>query len=262
MTLLDHDRACAELLGQTEQLLATVAGADLSAIVPTCPEWTLAELLRHVGHAHRRSEVTVRTRAAEPVPAGQVPDTEGPDEDDPAALGAWLTAGAERLVDTLREAGPDARVWTWTPRQDAMFWTRRPLHDTVIHRADAALTVGREFTVDPAVAADAVDEFLDLISSPRLAAFLPALAELRGPGGSIHLHATDTDAEFGAEWLIELGEHGFTWGRAHAKATVAVRGALADLLCVLFGRLPADSDRVEVLGDEALLNFWLARAKI
>lgn len=262
MTLLDHDRCCAELLAQTGQLLATTADVGLSATVPTCPDWTLAQLLRHVGHAHRRAEVTVRTRATAHVPTEQVPDMAGPDEDDPAEIGAWLTAGAVRLVDTLREAGPDARVWTWAARQDAMFWARRPLHDTVAHRADAALTVGREFTVAPEVAADAVDEFLDLISSPGLTAVLPTLAELRGPGGSIHLHATDTAGEFGAEWLIELGEDGFTWRRAHAKATVAVRGALADLLCVLLRRLPAAGDRVEVLGDAALLDFWLARAKL
>ncbi|MET8682356.1 maleylpyruvate isomerase family mycothiol-dependent enzyme [Streptomyces sp. NPDC004647] len=262
MTLLDHDRYCDEIIAQTEQLIVTIADADLSVTVPTCPDWTLAELLRHLGRAHRYAETVVRTRATAPIPFDQVPDAAGPDEDDPAALGTWLAAGAARLVDVLREAGPDTKVWTWCSRQDTAFWARRQAHETVVHRADAALAAGREFTVDPAIAADTVDEFLELLSSPPVATRLPALAELRGPYRSIHLHATDTAEELGAEWLIELGEDGFTWRRSHAKATVAVRGPMADVLQVLYRRLPANSERVEVLGDAKLLDFWLERAKM
>ena len=262
MTLLDHSRYCDEVVAQTEQLIVTIAGADLSAAVPTCPGWTLAELLRHVGRAQRRAEATVRTRATAPVPAAQVPDTAGPDGDDPAALGTWLAAGAARLADVLREAGPDARVWTWSRRQNAVFWARRPVHETVVHRADAALAAGREFTVDPALAADTMDELLELLSSRRLAELRPALAELRGPDRSIRLHATDTPAELRAEWLIELGEDGFTWRRSDAGATVTVRGPLVDVLLVLYRRLPADGERVELLGDARLLDFWLERTKL
>jgi hypothetical protein len=90
----------------------------------------------------------------------------------------------------------------------------------------------------------------------------PRLAELRGPGKSIHLHATDTEPEVAAEGLIELGSDGFTWRRGHEKATVALRGPLADVLQVFYRRLPADSERVEVLGGAALLDFWLERVSL
>jgi hypothetical protein len=65
-----------------------------------------------------------------------------------------------------------------------------------------------------------------------------------------------------AEWLIELGADGFTWRRGHEKATVALRGPLADVLRVFYRRLPAGSERVEVVGDAALLDFWLERVSL
>jgi uncharacterized protein (TIGR03083 family) len=252
---LDHDRYCEEVIAQTEQLRLALAGADLSATVPTCPDWTLTELVRHTGGAHRWAETIVRTRATENVPDEQVPEYAGPDGDDPAALDAWLAEGAALFAKALRAAGPDTRLWS--PTGTADFWARRMTHETVVHRADAALTTGRDFALDPVVAADAIDEWLEILSSPLATAFSPQLAELRGAGQSIHLHATDTAPKTAAEWLIEVGNGGFTWRRAHHKATVALRGPIADILRVLYRRLPADSDRVEVLGDAKALDHWL-----
>lgn len=42
-----------------EPLAATVAGADLDAAVPTCPQWVLRDLVRHVGMVHRWATVDV-----------------------------------------------------------------------------------------------------------------------------------------------------------------------------------------------------------
>ncbi|MFE2379142.1 maleylpyruvate isomerase family mycothiol-dependent enzyme [Streptomyces sp. NPDC059398] len=256
MTSLGHDRYCDELLRQTSLFREALAGADLTATVPTCPEWTLGELTRHLGRAHRWVETIVRTKATERVPSGQVPDSAGAGDDDPAALDAWLAAGAARLAATLRAAGPDAGVWTWMDDQHAGFWARRMVHETAVHRADAALTAGVPFEVEPEVAADTIDEWLEILAFAQ-ASGDEDVAGLRGAGRSIHLHATDAAD---AEWLIEFGEDGFSWRRGHEKATVALRGPLTDVLQVFYRRLPAGSDRVEVLGDRELLDFWLERA--
>jgi uncharacterized protein (TIGR03083 family) len=262
MTLLGHDRYCDEVIHQTDLLREVVKGADLSVMVPTCPDWTLAQLLRHVGGLGRAAEAAVRTGTAIVEPAKQVPEAAGPAGDDLPALDAWLADGAARLAETLREAGPAAEAQIWTMRLPTGFWARRAAHDRVIHRADAAGTVHADYTVAPELAADGIDELLELISDPGLAGSSPRLAELRGPGKSIHLHATDTDAELAAEWLIELGADGFTWRRGHEKATVTLRGPIADVLLVFYRRLPAGSERVEVLGDNALLDFWLDRVRL
>src|SRR5215211_7350332 len=248
MTLLGHDRYCDEVITQSDLLRELLKGADLSVIVPTCPDWTLAQLVRHIGGNLRSAELAVRTGTAVVEPDKQVPEVAGPAGDDPETLDGWLAEGAARFAVTLRRAGPAAGAQVWLVQQSTAFWARRAAHDLVIHRADAAGTVGADYTVAPEVAADAIDELLELISDPYVAASSPRLAELRGPGSSIHLHATDTDAGLAAEWLIELGTDGFTWRRGHDKATVALRGPLTDVLLVFYRRLPADSRRVDVVG--------------
>ncbi|MEV6651079.1 maleylpyruvate isomerase family mycothiol-dependent enzyme [Streptomyces sp. NPDC051219] len=257
MTDLGHEHYCDEIVEQTDRLRAVLIDADLSATVPTCPEWTLGHLARHVGGAHRWAEATVRTKATEPVPEDQVPDGLGPGDAEAAALDAWLAEGAEKLAGTLRATGPDTTVWTWTDERRSAFWARRMTHETVVHRADAAIAAGIVFEVAPEVAADTIDEWLDIVTWAQSTGTDKEAAELRGAGRSIHLHATDVRD---AEWLIEFGEDGFTWRHGHEKATVALRGPLTDVLQVFYRRLSADSDRVEVLGDAELLDFWLARA--
>lgn len=257
---LGHEGYCDELIRQTDLLRAALVGADLSVKVPSCPEWTLGHLARHVGGAHRWAEMIVRTKATEAVPEDQVPDLPGPGDAEPAALDAWLAAGAHRAAETLRAAGPHAGMWSWAGDQSAAFWARRMVHETVVHRADAALAAGIVFEVEPHVAADTIDEWLEIVAWTQSNGADEEANELRGAGRSIHLHATDATDAVDAEWLIEFGEDGFTWRRGHEKATVALRGPLTDVLQVFYRRLPRDSDRVEVLGDAELLDFWLERA--
>jgi uncharacterized protein (TIGR03083 family) len=262
VTPLDHDRHCDEVVTQAGQVRDLLPGSDLSVTVPTTPAWSLADLVRHIGGNLRAVELAVRTGTAVVQPHEQVPDAGGPADADAAALGDWLTEGAARFADTVRAAGPDREVQVWMFQRSTAFWARRAANDLVVHRADAAGAVGADYGVAPEVAADAIDELLELFSDPQVAASAPGLAELRGPGKRIHLHATDAPPDLAAEWLIELGPDGFTWRRGHERATVALRGPLADVLLVFYRRLPADSERVQVVGDAALLAFWLERVSL
>jgi uncharacterized protein (TIGR03083 family) len=255
VTSLSHDRFCDEVVAQTGLLRDVVAGADLSVTVPTTPDWNLAQLLRHVGGNLRALELAVRSGEAVTEPERQVPDHAGPDGDDPAALDAWLAEAADRAAATLREGGPDLQAQIWVIRWPTGAWVRRAAHDALVHRADAAGAVGAGFPVAPDLAADAIDEFLDLLSN--LAGDQGA-----GPTGTVHLHATDAGPDLDAEWLVELGPSGFSWRHGHEKASVAVRAPLADLLRVVTRRLPLDADGVEVLGDRAVLDTWLERLRL
>jgi len=259
MTLLGHDRYCDEVIGQTALLRSHLAGADLTATVPTCPDWTLWELAVHVGEAHRWSEYIVRTRATGEVPDEDVPG-EGPQDGDPAALDAWLAEGAELAAGAFRAAGAGTPAWSWAWEHTAGFWARRMAHETVIHRADAAGTAGVTYEVAQDLAADAIDEWLQIVRFAQEAYPDDATRELRGAGRSIHLHATDTEPGLDAEWLIEFDDEGVDWRRGHEKATVALRGPLADVLLAFYRRIPPDGGRLEVLGERELLDFWLERA--
>ncbi|MFI9544612.1 maleylpyruvate isomerase family mycothiol-dependent enzyme [Streptomyces sp. NPDC052016] len=264
MTLLAHDRYCDEIEHHVRQLRSVVtSGADLSATVPTCPDWSLEQLVRHMGGALRWVDQLVRTRAQENIPEERVPLHGGPEaEGDPAALDAWLAEAGKTTVAALREAGPDAKVWGWAGTSDAGFWARRVTHEITVHRADAALAAGLPYEVAPEVAADALDEWLQLVEWVQRNLPHAAADELRAPervGRSIHLHATDAPAGLNAEWLVELTEEGVVWRRGHEKATVALRGPLTDVLLAFYRRRPLDTAGLEVLGERELLEFWLEK---
>ncbi|WP_428952005.1 maleylpyruvate isomerase N-terminal domain-containing protein [Streptomyces sp. cg35] len=256
---LSHDRHCDEIIAQTALLRGHLADADLSVTVPTCPDWSLRELAEHVGRAHRWAEAMVRTRATEALPEDEVPDR-APRDSTAATLGSWLDDGARRLADTLRAAGPDTACWSWAWRHDAGFWARRMTHETVIHRADAALAAKDDYDVAPEVAADAIEEWLRIVRFVQDVDARDCAQELKAGGRTLHLHATDTAPELAAEWLIELRDEGIVWRRDHAKADVALRGPLTAVLLAFYRREPVDGGRVEVLGDRELLDHWLARA--
>jgi uncharacterized protein (TIGR03083 family) len=259
MTLLSFDRYCAEIVTQTDLLRSRIDGADLTAPVPSCPGWNLGQLLRHLGGGHRWAETIVRTRATAPPSDEQLRDLSGYTDEDPAVLGPWLAEGAEQLAQTLRAAGPDAQMWTAVPGRTPVFWARRFAHETLIHRADATLAVGAEFTAEEEVAVDAVDEWMELGSLPQMFEYHPEQRELLGPGRTLHFHATDTAPQLAAEWLMDLTGDKIAWRRAHEKAAVAVRGPLTELLLVVYRRRAARSERIEILGDAELLEFWLER---
>ncbi|NNN36243.1 maleylpyruvate isomerase family mycothiol-dependent enzyme [Streptomyces sp. S3(2020)] len=262
MTPLAHDRYCDEIAHQVGLLRSVVtSGADLSVTVPTCPDWSLERLVRHTGGALRWVELMVRTRAEAEVPEEQVPLGDGPEAaGDAAALDAWLAETAEMLVGTLREAGPDTEVWAWAGIPSSGFWARRMAHELTVHRADATLAAGLPYEVAPDIAADAIDEWLQIVEFVQRTMPHDEAAELVGAGRSLHLHATNGTPGLHAEWLIELTDGVIVWRRGHEKATVALRGPLTAVLLAFYRRLPLDSPELEVLGDRELLEFWLARA--
>jgi uncharacterized protein (TIGR03083 family) len=262
MPHLPYDRFCDEVVVQADLMRAVVTGADPSVTVPTTPDWTLAQLLRHVGGNLRSVEMAVRTGTAVTEPERQVPGHGGPSGDDPAAIDAWLAEAAARFAETLGSAGPDAEAQIWQVRWPTAAWARRAAHDLVVHRADAAGAVGAGYGVASDLAADAIDEFLDLLGGGFGAAEGSEAGGDPRPGASVHLHATDAAPGVAAEWLVELESPGFTWRHGHERATVAARAPLADLLRVVTRRLPPDSEGVEVLGDREVLDAWLERLRL
>ncbi|HEY3608242.1 MAG TPA: maleylpyruvate isomerase family mycothiol-dependent enzyme [Pseudonocardiaceae bacterium] len=251
---LGNERFSQELRDQSDIFVDVVSGADPGTRVPTCPEWTLRELIRHVGRAYYWVTAILSSGSTSPTPLDDVPDGDLPERTD--QYGDWVRAGATRMVDAAAAAGPDAAVWTWAGDGGAGFWLRRITHETVVHRADAAIAVGRDFTVAPDLAVDGITEQFEIL--PAIATYRRTLAQLAGTGQTLHFHATDADD---GEWLVRRIPDGFTWAHGHAKADVAVRATAADLLLLLSGRTPADGPGVEIFGDDALLAHWLEHTK-
>ncbi|MGP3959094.1 maleylpyruvate isomerase family mycothiol-dependent enzyme [Nonomuraea sp. 3N208] len=235
---------------ETEAARLAQLSGDLSVPVPTCPGWTLAELVTHVGQTHRWAVHVLRNQVQERIWSRQVPSglAEGQSGD-----AAWLLAGAAELLRTLRETDPELAVWTWGPDKRASWWPRRMVFELVIHRADAELALGLDPVIPAATAVDGIEEFLHNL--PSAAWVTRALGELDVEGATIHLHANDADGE----WTIMQGPAGtIEWARGHAKGDTAVQGPVRDLLLMLYGRRSPEA--LTVYGDHTLLERWLTAA--
>lgn len=153
----------------------------------------------------------------------------------------------------MREIGDSTVVWTIVGPRPADFWLRRMRNDTTVHVADAAFTLGSAYSIPDGLAADVMDEGLELLSSPDTVAYKPALAELRGHGETLAFRSATVS------WLATRTPHGLTWDRVAADADVVVSGTVRDLLLVVTQRIKPGDPRVTVTGDHALLDHWLAR---
>ncbi|WP_436497333.1 maleylpyruvate isomerase family mycothiol-dependent enzyme [Actinokineospora sp. HUAS TT18] len=231
----------AELITQNRLLAEAVRGADPTAEVPTCPGWTLRQLVTHVGRGNRWAAQISREQLQAPLDPKTVDGGKAPENWDAAV--DWLVDSVEVLVESVNASG-EAPVWTFTGPQPSTWWLRRRLHEVVVHRADAVLAIGEKFEVDPVVAADSISEWLFLVATRGKG----VLAE----GTSLHLHATDADGE----WLVKADGDKIVWEQAHGKATAAAKGATADLLLTLLRRAPLDG-RLEIHGDADVLQHWL-----
>jgi hypothetical protein len=139
-------------------------------------------------------------------------------------------------------------------------------HETAVHRADAELALGRAFTLEAELAADAISEGLSLFCRPQAVERRPELAALRGEGQVLHLHATDpgpdkTGLGEAGEWTVRRTPSGPVWEPGHAKGDVAVQGLAVDLLLVLMRRVPPAEAPITVLGDAGVLEHWLEHTR-
>jgi uncharacterized protein (TIGR03083 family) len=254
LTPTSVERFYAEIDASTAMLAGLAGDADLALTVPTCPDWTLRQLITHVGRAHRWAAEITATRSAELIPFRSVPDGKLPG--DPSQHGPWLRAGARRLIEAVREAGADP-VWAFGGMVPASFWGRRMAHETLVHRVDAELATGRAVIIAPDLAADAIDEWLGFQTGPVLSRGDPR-AQALPEGRVLHVHATDDGLDGTGEWLVRPAPSGVTVEPGHGKGDVALTGPAARLLLVLLRRLPPSDPAVEVFGDAGLLERWLA----
>jgi len=241
-----HDEYIAALRTNGAAFAAAARAAGMDAPVPSCPEWTAGDLLRHMGGHHRW---VLGNLGRTPEEGMQPRGAYEPAPDDGPGAADWVEDGASALADRLAEVGADQRCWTWVDDQPTTgFWARRTANETAIHRWDMQNAAGAPQPIDATHAVDGVDEHLAIVQRGFLG---PAPT---GNGEAVHLHATDADGE----WLVRLDTDGMHVSPEHAKGDVAGRGPASDLYLMLLHRVPA-SAAVETLGDEALLASWLEK---
>jgi uncharacterized protein (TIGR03083 family) len=243
-----------EFLEQNRAFGELIRGGDASAPVPTCPGWNLDQLMRHVGRGDRWAAQIVADRLDDYLDPRTVPNGKPPSDPDGAIV--WLRDGAQRLIDAIDDAGAETPVWTFLGSRPAYWWVRRRLHEATVHRADAALALGVDYSLAPELAADAISEWLERVAAQAGGdgAALPL-----DDGQTVHLHADDPGLGAAGEWTIRADGNRITWSHGHDKGDVALRGGAVDLLLAVVRRVAVAETDIAVFGDASIWQNWLDR---
>ena len=234
-----------QITRHTEGLADLVASNPLTTPVPTCGEWTLADLAYHLFEVQHFWVHIIEGR-----PAG--PETYERPSLPADGLEAALRATCERLVGALSDADLDEPAWSWSDDHTVGFTVRRQIHEALVHHIDGVLAVAAALPPVPgALAADGIDELVDVMLTgiPDWAIFLPAIQVVR-------LRTTDTDDR----WTMSLGhvsgtssQTGVTYDGLPAAERLGddmapdlvIEGSSLDLLLWLWGRTSIDALSLE-----------------
>jgi uncharacterized protein (TIGR03083 family) len=236
-----------ELLALVEDrsaaLRKSVSGSpDPDVRVPSCPDWSLRDLVEHLTEVHR---FWVAAVAAGP---SEHPPTLAPANDilsaDPLTRSATAT---QELIAALRAAGPAMGCWTWWGDSDVPMTSgavaRHQVQEAAVHAYDAQLATGTPQPVAAIVALDGIAEFIGVshgTADPW--PYEPA---------RIGLHAAE-----GESWLLDLKAPGSHVLDGQPETVADLHGSASNLLLTLHGRLPLDSLRSQ--GDRATLENFLS----
>jgi len=247
------------IIEHTRRLAQSAVGAGPDAAVPTAPQWTIADLVEHVGQTQHWVAQIIEQRITDPT---QLPTQFAVLPPDPGEWQAWLTQSAQRVTSACSDEALDAAVFNAAGdvRSGTRFWMTSMLNEAVIHGFDAANAAGRPADVDPDVAAALISNHFTMLTSPTWEMQRPQSAHaIRGTGQSLQWLATDTTHDAGA-WFVERQPDGARWQPATRQADVTVTGPARSLLLTLTRRLPL-TDReaidIKVDGDTDLVRHWL-----
>lgn len=225
------------------------ANTPPGAAVPSCPDWTVADLTWHLLEVQYFWASIVEDLLQSPE---TIADPVRPSDD---ALPGMFTDQTDRLIAALSSHDPADVCWSWHDAGHSVGWIRRrQAHEALIHRVDAELATGKRTPIEPTLATDGVDEILTVMLDAN---DLPEWATFH-PDGST---AAITVADGSSSWAMSLGRFGGTspaTGNRYddvalalvdsvATPTAVLRGAATDLDLWLWGRGPIDA--IEITGD-------------
>jgi uncharacterized protein (TIGR03083 family) len=220
-------------------LAGIAADFDLELSIPSCPDWTLKDLLAHVAGANR----WVNKCVSEGLAAQERVLPLGPDGRE--ELVEWFNQSTDELLSVLSGTPPDELVWT--PIRGALgsvWWRRKAALEAAIHRTDAgnALRAGPEI-IDAQLALDGIDEYAEEF----LPLMLLGVAELP-PVTAVLLSPNDID-ESRTLSLVVAGDD-----RDPGIPRVELKASASDLLLWMWNRVPEAT--LTVSGDDTVVQWW------
>lgn len=237
---------------------AVMSAPGLELQVPTCPEWTLLDLVQHLGEVHRYWAAVVNAGPAAAPPAKSASEGVEAAPREREALLAWSAASTQQLLGALREAGPDRGCWTWwgaseSPQTSGAV-ARHQLQEITVHTYDAQITLDAPQPLPGEAALDGVDEFLSTCCAWT--------APWPHEAAAVDFHATE-----GRSWRLSLSADGARTSRLPTPSTMpataagegpdaaaaSARGTAGEVVLALYGRIPIDSLQLD--GDRRLFDL-------
>jgi uncharacterized protein (TIGR03083 family) len=229
--------------------LAEAARLDPQAPLPSCPGWTIATLLGHLGAIYISIAKNIRVGQGEDV-VHELEDLElTPEfanwfehdyspETTPSTVIEWYQRSAADLEAAFRGAETGERAWTWfPPDQSVGFWLRRMTQETAVHRWDAQLAHHQEAPIARELAQDGIDEALT-VYQPQ---WCRPESQVSGNGETYRFDQTDGPGN----WIVRFEGKDMEVRQEHAEAGVTLAGTASDLLLFLWHRIPLDRMAVE-----------------
>ncbi|MEO8363841.1 MAG: maleylpyruvate isomerase family mycothiol-dependent enzyme, partial [Ilumatobacteraceae bacterium] len=205
-----------EIARSSERIAGLITKDNFTSQVPSCPEWTLFDLVSHIGEVQNFWSHSILEAIADVPWPGEVSKP-----DSPGNAGKWLRVQTQSLIDAINSTAVTSPCWTWWgDPQTASAVARHQVQEAELHRWDGELALGTPNSLPLHVATDGIPEFLHVHRF--------SIQKLELP--HIHLVASDSDAD----WHVNDA----------ASETVAISGTASDLLLFLSGRLPVDKLRV------------------
>lgn len=229
----------ATIASESDRIAQALARGPLDAPVVDCPGWTLRDLGVHLGDVQRWCTQIVITG---------LPSESEHDLGD-ADLESWFQVGTTGLLRALEDASPDAECWTLSGTGTVSFWHRRQALEAAVHRWDADAATGSTVPIDPTIAADVVDEWIDFRVRRK---FSQDSANFTVLGGNVHLQCTDVPGE----WTFGIADGQLVIVEEHQEAAVSVKGTANDLALFVYRR--GNDAEVGIFGDTDLLSRWFS----
>jgi uncharacterized protein (TIGR03083 family) len=252
------DARLLECLDADFRRMREVVPGHLEGRVPSCPEWDIADLVRHVGEVYLHKVEMMRHGAH---PEGWPPEVFKQEE--PVGL---LTRGYGELRAEFAARKPTDASKTWyDPDQTVGFWIRRMAQETVIHRIDAELGAGASIApVSDDLAVDGIDELLKVFVAYAFSKWPEDFTEaLENSPGHAFLIRTDAAADApSVSWLVRTAPEYLTVeggpGESVAGSAVpdvTVSGTPVDILRWAWNReTPGEASPVRIEGNAEALS--------
>jgi uncharacterized protein (TIGR03083 family) len=238
---MDFTALRGHLVAEAARLQTAAAAAAPDAAVPTCPEWTAADLLDHVTETYDHKIQSMRLLKA-------------PGDDyriaRPGTPAEQYTAALADLLREFDQRGPDSLAYTWYgPDQTVGFWIRRMAHETLIHRVDAELAAAAPVgPVEEGLAVDGIEEMLQVMLTWGSRAYRESLAPVLAGNDGLAV-ALDTG---GRSWTVRVGAGAVSAETGvGADAQAVVSGSAGEVLLWLWRRVAPDAVKVEGDADRA-----------